>query len=203
MWTFVLSSTVQLDRFCVQMWELAELLCTGQTPLNTSNFATFVNTPDSHGLYCKWGCRGLKNNIDWFENGLDNDRVGQGSHLGPNCRLYWALVRNKVRMQMLVLWCWPTRTGTAPVSVFRVYPCVSEWLIEPLSCCRTARSEKKSTGGRAHSQPRTLIKTCLLRCNVAPPVYAAFSSLGLLPLRGVNAAPRLWLGGEPDLGLTL
>lgn len=47
---------------------------------------------------------------------------------------------------MLVLWCWPTRTGTAPVSVFRVYPCVSEWLIEPLLCCRTARSEEKAPG---------------------------------------------------------
>ena len=47
---------------------------------------------------------------------------------------------------MLVLWCWPARTGTAPVSVFRVYPCVSEWLIEPPSCCRTARSEKKAPG---------------------------------------------------------
>ena len=76
---------------CENEWDA---LCRPNPPLNTSNFTTFVNTPDSHGLYCKWGFRGLKNNIDWFENGLDNDRVGQGSHLGPNCRLYWALVRN-------------------------------------------------------------------------------------------------------------
>ena len=60
----------------------------------------------------------------------------------------------------------------------------------------------KGTGGRAHSQPCALIKTCLLRRNV----YAAFSSLRLLPLRGSNTAPATVAGGGAggaDLGLTL